>query len=94
MKRVAIDGLGRIERLVLRHYLSNPPENDWVIAANDLTPIDELAYLIRYDSVHRTSTFPIEAKPDYMVLRSRKIPYAVKKIPQEFRGGRSASILC
>jgi hypothetical protein len=59
MKKVAINGLGRIGRLVLRHYLSKPPENLQVVAANDLTPPDELAYLLRYDSVHGKASFPI-----------------------------------
>lgn len=82
MKSIAINGLGRIGRLVLRHYLLNPPDNVQVIAANDLTPIDELAYLMRYDSVHRTSAFPIEAKSDSMLLGSHRVSVYTEKDPE------------
>jgi glyceraldehyde-3-phosphate dehydrogenase type I len=81
VKKIAINGLGRIGRMVLRHYLSNSPENVEIVAANDLTPIDELAYLFRYDSVHGGATFPIEAGLDYMVLDSRKITILSEKRP-------------
>ena len=73
MKKVAINGLGRIGRLVLRQYVSNPPENLQVFAANDLTPTDELAYLLRYDSVHGKASFPIQVGSDYLMLGSQKI---------------------
>ena len=66
MKNIAINGLGRIGRMVLRHYLIDAPDTVQIVAANDLTPIDELAYLIRYDSVHRRATFPIKTGSDYI----------------------------
>jgi glyceraldehyde-3-phosphate dehydrogenase type I len=81
MKNVAINGLGRIGRMVLRHYLVDPPDNVHIVAANDLTPIDELAYLIRYDSVHRRATFPIKTGSDYMTLGSHKITIVSEKDP-------------
>jgi len=81
MKKVAINGLGRIGRLVLRHFLSNPPENIQIVAANDLTPTDELAYLLRYDSVHGRASFPIEFGKDYLELGSQKIAVFNEKDP-------------
>ena len=81
MKRVAINGLGRIGRLVLRHYLSNPPDNVEIVAANDPNQTDELAYLLRYDSVHGRASFPIEAGSDYLKLGSQKIAILNKKVP-------------
>ncbi len=81
MKKVAINGLGRIGRLVLRHYLSNPPENLQIVAANDLTPTDELAYLLRYDSVHGRASFPIECGQDYLELGSQKVAVFNEKDP-------------
>lgn len=60
MNKIALNGLGRIGRLVLRHSLAHPPENVAIVAANDLTPIDELAYLLRYDSVHGRAPVPSE----------------------------------
>jgi glyceraldehyde-3-phosphate dehydrogenase type I len=81
MKNIAINGLGRIGRMVLRHYLAHAPNQVHIVAANDLTPIDELAYLIRYDSVHRRATFPIKTGSDYMTLGSHKITIASEKDP-------------
>ena len=81
MKKIAINGLGRIGRLVLRHYLSSPPKNLQIVAANDLTPTDELAYLLRYDSVHGRASFPIESSQDYLELGSQKIAVFNEKDP-------------
>ena len=52
MKNVAINGLGRIGRLVLRHLLAMEPRDFEIVAANDLVPPEDLAYLIKFDSVH------------------------------------------
>ncbi len=81
MKRVAINGLGRIGRLVLRHYMSNSPENIKIVAANDLTPIDDLVYLIKYDSVHGGASFPVESGSDYIKLGTEKIAVFNEKSP-------------
>jgi glyceraldehyde-3-phosphate dehydrogenase type I len=81
MKNIAINGLGRIGRMVLRHYLANAPDTVHIVAANDLTPLDELAYLIRYDSVHGRATFSINTGSDYMTLGSHKITIASEKDP-------------
>jgi glyceraldehyde-3-phosphate dehydrogenase type I len=61
MKRIAINGLGRIGRMVLRHYMDARPKEVELVAANDLVPTDNLAYLIKYDSVHGRASFPVEA---------------------------------
>jgi glyceraldehyde-3-phosphate dehydrogenase type I len=61
MKRIAINGLGRIGRMVLRHYMDVRPKEIELVAANDLVPTDDLAYLIKYDSVHGRTSFPIKA---------------------------------
>ena len=81
MKKVAINGLGRIGRLVLRHYLSNPPDNIEIVAANDLTPLDELAYLIRYDSVHGGASFPVESGADYLQLGAQRLTILSEREP-------------
>ena len=73
MKKIAINGLGRIGRLVLRQNLSSPLKDLQIVAANDLTPTDELAYLLRYDSVHERASFPIESGQDYLELGAQKL---------------------
>jgi len=48
--KVAINGFGRIGRKVARLALEN--ENFEIVAINDLTPIDQMVHLLKYDSVH------------------------------------------
>ncbi|MBR3161968.1 MAG: type I glyceraldehyde-3-phosphate dehydrogenase [Bacilli bacterium] len=52
MKKVAINGFGRIGRLVFRIMEDNPDLE--VVAINDLTDSEQLAYLLKYDTNHRT----------------------------------------
>ncbi len=52
MKNIAINGLGRVGRLVLRRYLDGGYKNFRIIAVNDPMPSDHLLYLLKYDSVH------------------------------------------
>jgi glyceraldehyde-3-phosphate dehydrogenase type I len=82
LKTLAINGLGRIGRLILRHYLANPPENLKIIAVNDLTSIDDLAYLIRRDSVHGNSSFSVEYDTDHLLLGSEKFKVLNEKNPE------------
>ncbi len=49
-RKVAINGFGRIGRLVFRQMMAC--ENLEVVAINDIAPLDNLAYLLRHDSVH------------------------------------------
>jgi glyceraldehyde 3-phosphate dehydrogenase len=49
--RVGINGFGRIGRLFYRIALENPSFE--VVAVNDLVPADNLAYLLKYDTMHR-----------------------------------------
>ncbi len=64
MKKVAINGFGRIGRQILRSYLIETPEQIEIVAVNDPNPTEELAYLMKYDSVHGRAPFPVEAGAD------------------------------
>jgi glyceraldehyde 3-phosphate dehydrogenase/glyceraldehyde-3-phosphate dehydrogenase (NAD(P)) len=81
MKTVAINGLGRIGRLLFRDCLSKPCENIDIVAANALAPTDELAYLLNYDSVHGRASHPIKAGPDYLQMESKKVRIVNEKDP-------------
>ena len=48
--RIAINGFGRIGRMVVREANKNP--NVEIVAINDLVPSDNLAYLLKFDSTH------------------------------------------
>jgi glyceraldehyde 3-phosphate dehydrogenase len=58
--RVAINGFGRIGRLVLRAILESGRKDIQVVSVNDLGPVETNAHLLRHDSVH--GKFPHEVK--------------------------------
>jgi len=60
--RIAINGFGRIGRLFFRQAFGN--KNLDIVAINDLGDIENLAYLLRYDSVYRTYDKSVEFKRD------------------------------
>jgi glyceraldehyde 3-phosphate dehydrogenase len=80
-KRVAINGFGRIGRLVLRIITEQKIPGLEVVVINDLVPPDNLAYLLRYDSVHRRSPFSSEAGADHLIVAGRKIAVSSEKDP-------------
>ena len=72
MIKVAINGFGRIGRLVFRIMEEDP--NFEVVAINDLTDAYQLAYLLKYDTSHRTYRVnEISSEDDYLIVGSRKI---------------------
>jgi len=73
MKKVAINGFGRIGRKILSNYITDPPDNIAIVAVNDPNPTEELAYLMKYDSVHGRAPFPIEAGSDRLKLGSKEV---------------------
>jgi len=73
MKKVAINGFGRIGRKVLSNYITDPPDNIAIVAVNDPNPTEELAYLMKYDSVHGRAPFSIEAGSDRLKLGSKEV---------------------
>src|SRR5436190_5131104 len=58
--RVAINGFGRIGRLVLRSIVEHGRKDIGVVSINDLGPVETNAHLLRYDSVH--GRFPAEVR--------------------------------
>ena len=72
MIRVAINGFGRIGRLVFRIMEEDP--NFEVVAINDLTDAEQLAYLLKYDTNHgnyRVNEISFEG--EYIIVRDRRI---------------------
>ena len=80
--RIAINGFGRIGRTFFRLAI-NRPELD-IVAINDLGDLDNLAYLLKYDSVYRQFDKEIKIEkgpPNYLVVaNSSDAPVGVKKI--------------
>lgn len=83
MKKIAINGLGRIGRLVLRQYVSNAPKHVTLVAANSPAPVEELAYLIKYDSIHGRAPFDVKTGPDYLDLGSTRIAISHERNPEQ-----------
>ena len=80
MRKVAINGLGRIGRLVLRHLMTVPHVQ--VVAVNDLTDAPTLAHLMKHDSIHGLAPFPVAADGNHLVLAGRRIRVYAEKDPQ------------
>ena len=64
--RVAINGFGRIGRLVLRAILESRRDDIEVVAINDLGPVETNAHLLRYDFVHGTYNGEVKTKDGAM----------------------------
>ena len=80
MKRVAINGFGRIGRLVFR-IMEEDPELE-VVAINDLTDAEQLAYLLKYDTNHRNYRVnEIGYEDDMIVVGNRKVKVYAEKDP-------------
>ena len=71
MINVAINGFGRIGRLVLRAGIRDKSIN-WV-CVNDVTDAKTLAHLFKYDSVHKKYNGTVEHTDDSLVIDGRKI---------------------
>jgi glyceraldehyde 3-phosphate dehydrogenase/glyceraldehyde-3-phosphate dehydrogenase (NAD(P)) len=83
MKRIAINGLGRIGRMVLRHYMEVHAKDVTLVAANDLVSTDDLAYLIKYDSVHGKATFPISSDEHTIKMGDTTLNVYAEKDPAQ-----------
>ena len=80
MMRVAINGFGRIGRLAFRLM---EEDNDYeVVAINDLTDAEQLAYLLKYDTNHRNYRIDeITSDGDYIVVGGRRVRVYSEKDP-------------
>ena len=84
--KVAINGFGRIGRLVFRAGLNNP--NIEFVGVNDLVPADNLAYLLRHDSTHGKLDAKVEAKEDGFTVNGKFVPTVSVRNPAELPWGK------
>jgi len=78
--KVAINGFGRIGRLLYRAAVERNAEIDFV-AVNDITDPKTLAHLLKYDSVHGRAPFPVEAAADGIIVKGKKIRTLMERDP-------------
>ena len=79
MIRVAINGFGRIGRMVLKAGI-NDPDIEWV-AVNDLTDTKTLAHLFKYDSVFGKFAGDVEAVDGTLRINSKEIKVLAERDP-------------
>ena len=81
MINVAINGFGRIGRLVLRAIIKYHPDIN-VVAINDLTDAKTLAYLFKYDSVHKIFAGEVSHTENSIIVNGREIRIFAEKDPE------------
>lgn len=79
--KIAINGFGRIGRLVLRAAINN--SNIEFVGINDLVPPENLAYLLKYDSTHGRFPGTVEYQGDGINVNGRHIPCMAIRNPTE-----------
>jgi glyceraldehyde 3-phosphate dehydrogenase len=79
--KVAINGFGRIGRLVFRAGLNNPDIE--FVGINDLVPSDNIAYLLKYDSTHGRCDKAIAATSEGITVEGKLIPCVSLRNPEE-----------
>jgi glyceraldehyde 3-phosphate dehydrogenase/glyceraldehyde-3-phosphate dehydrogenase (NAD(P)) len=79
--KVAINGLGRIGRIVLRRWVEKAPKDVEVVAVNDLISAQDMAYYIKFDSTHGKAPFEVKAEGGSLILGGKKIPMYAERDP-------------
>jgi len=80
--KIAINGFGRIGRCVLRALIDN---NRWdeveIVAINDLTNLNTLAHLLKYDTTHGTFNADVKIESDELVVNEHRIKVFSERDP-------------
>jgi glyceraldehyde 3-phosphate dehydrogenase len=79
--RVAINGFGRIGRLVLRAAFESGRKDIEFVGINDLGPVKSNAHLVKYDTVHGRLNADIKTGDDWMDLGNGKIKVTAERDP-------------
>jgi len=86
--RVAINGFGRIGRMVFRALAQEAEFKDMeVVAINDLLEPDYLAYMLQYDSVHGRFDGSIAVEGNHLVVNGKKIRLTAERDPANLKWG-------
>lgn len=77
--RVGINGFGRIGRAFVRESWDNPEIE--LVAVNDLGSLENLAYLLKYDTVYGRAPFPVEVKEGKFLVNGKEVVFLQEKEP-------------
>ena len=85
--KVAINGFGRIGRLVMRAIFAEGRDDVEVVAINDLADLNTNAYLLKYDSVHGRFNGTVETTDNSMIVNGREIKVVQEPDPTKLPWG-------
>ena len=85
MARVAINGFGRIGRTFFRSAFGHPDIE--IVAVNDLGSIENLAYLLTYDSVYGRSPFTVSVEGKDLIVDGKRVTFCQEKEPSALPWG-------
>jgi glyceraldehyde 3-phosphate dehydrogenase len=83
--RVGVNGFGRIGRCVLREVINR--DDIEIVGINDIADLNNLAYLFKYDSVHRRFNGDVKVDGSSLVINGGKVPFTQIKEPEELPWG-------
>ena len=79
MKKIAVNGFGRIGRAALKVILNTPGLE--IVAINDLMNIENAAYLLRYDSVYGKFEHEVTIRGNYLRVVDKEVLFISEKDP-------------
>jgi glyceraldehyde 3-phosphate dehydrogenase len=85
--KLAINGFGRIGRMVFRAAVQNFADDIQVVAINDLLDPEYLAYMLKFDSVHGRFRGDVRIDQGHLVVQGRNIRLTAVKDPAELQWG-------
>jgi glyceraldehyde 3-phosphate dehydrogenase len=85
MARVAINGFGRIGRTFFRLGFDHPDIE--IVAINDLGNLENLAYLLKYDSAYGRSGFDVQVADGKLIVNGKTITFVQEKDPKALPWG-------
>ena len=88
MKRIAINGFGRIGRLAFRQFMSRPQFE--VVSINDLTDVDTLAHLLKYDSIHGAYPGEVSVVNGNLMVQGKEIQITAERNPSDLPWGKQS----
>ncbi|MDF2958333.1 MAG: gapA [Paenibacillus sp.] len=85
MVKVGINGFGRIGRNVFRAAFNNPEVE--IVAINDLTDVNTLAHLLRYDTTHGRFNATVEATEGALIVNGKEVKVFAERNPENLPWG-------
>ena len=91
MTKIGINGFGRIGRFVFR--ASTKRDDIEVVAINDLLPVDYMAYMLKYDTMHGQfdGTVDYDLEKSLLIVNGKEIKVSACRDPKEIAWGEKGA---